>query len=425
MPNPTLTPSSSLQKVFTVHGEIMTPVHIGNTHEHLVRDENFVSDGTSIHVIDALAAIEMKYAGMEEPPDFGEDFRISSILEESEYAQYAEATGYSLALTHHPNFLRTAIKTPENMLYIPGSSLKGALRTAFMNGLIRHLQNVKNPEGDLDWYQELVSPFSRNRKNEVIHERAAAAMETRIFRNKNFEGFPSGRDIFRDLFRHILVRDSSTHPISGVKVELYSAKTGELKSLGGGLDLTYEALAPETAFTTEIVWQEWQLNFPKALTRNKDQSQLWQWLRERGPDLRFEQFLQHCRTAVTELLQRERDFYARFRLDTLREFYEDLQQKSEALPSEQALLLPLGWGTGWRSKTLAMLKLDAVFETWLRSREQLNLRSDEEVYPRARHVVAMADEPLRPMGWVKLTFRPARLTELREQEIVVRNLGSN
>ena len=84
------------------------------------------------------------------------------------------------------------------------------------------------------------------------------------------------------------------------------------------------------------------------------------------------------------------------------------------------MLLPLGWGTGWRSKTLAMLKLDKNFELWLR--QKLDLKPEQDVYPRARHILMKADQPMLPLGWVKLDFKPKRATELAQQKVLVRKL---
>jgi len=299
---------------------------------------------------------------------------------------------------------------------------KGALRTAFMNGFIRNALKNENPADEMIRYRELVEPLFRNRRGAVIPERAAASMETRIFRNNNFDGVPGGRDIFRDLFRHLVVRDSSALPISGIKVELHTAKTGKLETLGGQLDLTYEALASKTVFETEMVWQQRQIDIPKFLSRDDEQRDLGDWLRRRAPELRFEQFLHHCRTGVAELLQRERDFYASFGLEVLRDFYDTLKAKADDLPGEQGLLLPLGWGTGWRAKTLAMLKLDENFETWLRAQDQLDLKPEEKVYPRGRHIFMKEGKPAQPLGWVKLIFKASRVIELAQKKVKVRKL---
>jgi CRISPR-associated protein Csm5 len=143
-----------------------------------------------------------------------------------------------------------------------------------------------------------------------------------------------------------------------------------------------------------------------------------EWIYQQAPALKFETFLACCRDSVAELLEREKAFYQEFGLAPLREFYEGLQTKLKMLQQEQALLLPLGWGTGWRSKTLAMLHLKDEFELWLR--RELKLKPEQEVYPRARHIFMQNDKPKQPLGWVELAFKPSRKTELVERKVVMR-----
>jgi len=328
-----------LQTTYSVTGTTLAPVHIGDGNV-LNRDVEFVSDGKNIHVINAIAAFDKKSREGVALPDFDTGFRLSSVLDESEYAEYAREFGYSLDLEHHPQYLRASIKTPDHKLYVPGSSLKGALRTAFMNGIILHKKNLRKPPDLQQWFKDLVEPITfphPKKRKEVPRNNPAEYMERRVFR-ADTERDAEGREhpaIHKDLLRHIVVRDSSAHPISGIKVELYSAKSGELERLSSKLDLTYEALAANTTFATELVWQQRQLDLPKFMSRTPEQKDLANWLRENSEVMKFDPFLSYCRAGVEELLEQELNFYTEFdkvsKLVPVRRFYESLQAKCKTL----------------------------------------------------------------------------------------------
>lgn len=394
-----------LQTVYVIHGETLAPVHIGDGRE-LEKERDFLAGGAEIHIFNALAALEKKYQGMPELPDFGEDFRLSSYFNLPEDAPFHE---YSLKLSHDPNRIRTVIKNSQAKPYIPGSSLKGALRTAFLCGVMRFRreQALDRGENVTIWLQDQLGEL-RLRNGKPKRRDAADFMAGKIF----------GKTANFDIFRHFLVRDSQSLslPISGIKAELFKAENDALVSVGRELDLTYEAIPIGAQFQAELVLQERQIDMPGAAPESLDHQSLKNWLARQETKLR-RHFLDNCRDGVNELLQREYDFYQN-RHEQLRDFYKGLQEQAKTLQRDRALLLPLGWGAGWRSKTLAMLDLGED-EKWLR--QELNLKPEQETYPETRKIITSLEKPL-PLGWVKLTFERVREVVIQKHRVQIHSL---
>ena len=95
-------------------------------------------------------------------------------------------------------------------------------------------------------------------------------------------------------------------------------------------------------------------------------------------------------------------------------FYERLIETWSQL-SRGEMLLQLGWGTGWESKTLGSGLLrtdDRAFERLLdqyRMTKEKDRRAGDP-FPKSRHLVLDSQgRPSRPLGWVRVTLeRPRR-----------------
>lgn len=204
--------------------------------------------------------------------------------------------------------LREQIKDAFDRPYLPGSTLKGALRTALGWSIwgARQLQ----PEGRL---------LNRDRRF------AAQPYEHRLF----------GADPNHDLLRALHVSDSA--PVDVERLMVANARVinrrGELKA-----PIELEAIRPDSVFHLTLkvdrqLFSEWAQRRDLRLSGGE--------LLERLPPIVGDYARQHC--------TREAAWFAKAEGGTLiSQFY---QQLARTKTGSRRFLIALGWGTGWENKT--------------------------------------------------------------------------
>ena len=172
---------------------------------------------------------------------------LHSIEEFSKKAVEKGYTAYALGISSSTgNFfiknIKTFIKNPYYQPYIPGSSLKGSIRTAILYELCK-----KNP----DIYGGLVEKLLRKENIKPTH--ADDEIEKEFMGKKGEKNFPHF-----DFLKSLRIKDSEYLDISTLTlycVRVYSLqKNGVMKRKFPNY---VEALPPGTVFTTEIQWEEY------------------------------------------------------------------------------------------------------------------------------------------------------------------------
>jgi CRISPR-associated protein Csm5 len=257
--------------------------------------------------------------------------------------------------------------------YLPGSSLKGALRTAL---------------AWVAWGQRGLRPDRRKLKS--YYKFAAQTYERELF----------GRDPNHDLFRALQVSDSA--PVGADRLMVANAQVLH-RSGKPASPVEVEALQPDTVF---------------ALTIKIDTALFSDWAGSRG--LRGGELLtslpDHVQAHAAQRIATETDWFdgvpgARRILD----FYQKLPR--EGLPPTMCLL-QVGGGTGWDDKTFgSRLREDQRFmEGILRDyRLARGKRRPGDPFPKSRRVVMgvqrrrdgrRVERPRSPLGWVLLELTP-------------------
>jgi CRISPR-associated protein Csm5 len=267
--------------------------------------------------------------------------------------------------------LREQIKTTlDDEPYLPGTAVKGALRTA----LAWH-----------GWEAERLRPAvtELNRRREF----AAQRYEQQLF----------GPNPNRDLLRALLVGDSQPAARTQLMVANISVMTGGGKP---GSPIEVEAIRPETAFKFDV-------KIDRALFSD--------WARRQGLQLKHEDWLTelvqithaHAQSRIAaELAWCERARNCEGPSGAYRQLKDAATQ---ARPNQ--CLVQLGWGTGWGSKTFGeRLQVDGDFMERILSdyRMARGHRQAGDRFPKSRRLVMKAnppDAPSMPMGWAWLTFK--------------------
>jgi CRISPR-associated protein Csm5 len=371
---------------WTAHIELLSPLHIG-TGTDLLEGVDWIQRDGYVYVANQDALLEAVFdrAGKEGRSDASiakaitgmtlSDLVAAGYLTREDFVADSPLFRYRLQGAPAMNQISEQIKDVYGQPYLPGSSLKGALRTVLAVGGAT-LRKVR---------------FDRLGRSKSW---AAQPVERELFgRNPNY-----------DLLRALQVSDSapvSLEHLSLERVNIYPT-AGQRTRYGRqpGLDLDVEALCQGTNFQMPIKIEgylfgeraEQELMFGKRKN----------WL------LKLPKW---ARTGAGHRIAHEIKFYQQREDGRLAlGFYSRLAQTWQGL-GENECLLQVGWGTGWLSKTFGqLLQEDAqAFERMLKDYRMTRggKRNLGDPFPRSRHLVRVGEHPAIPLGWMKVRLEKA------------------
>lgn len=353
------------------------PVHIGSGRE-LLHEYDYAIRAGQTWRIDETALLDAQNA---EDPRVAERLartKPAQLLRDADFRPDGGFFRYVLKGTPRSAAegaqLREQLKDPFDRPYVPGSSLKGALRTA----LAWH-----------EWQQRGLRPDLG-----VVGQRkqwAAQKLEQMLF----------GPDPKRDALRALHVSDSA--PLAPAALMIVNVRAHHRNGqLAAPIEL--EALRPDAAL-------RFTLKLDLALYSD--------WARRAGLNLLGRDWLDKLPAIVqrhaAERLQREYDWFAKIRgAERLKNAYGSL---ASLRPAANQCLIQLGWGTGWESKTFgSRLQADPQFMERVigdfrlaRGKWQRN-----DPFPKSRRIAVRspqgvtAETPAAPLGWCLLEFQPRR-----------------
>jgi len=306
--------------------------------------------------------------------------------------RHADAAVYSITSWFDPGDLeiREAIKDVYHRPYLPGSSIKGAIRTAILRCLLQDDEAVK---------QRLKEYLSAG-----IYDLQPPAR----FAAEPLEEELLGSHPNRDLMRSLHVADSAPAGIKQLllgETAVYTLRNDKLAiKTGYGQDYRQfvEWLIPGTALDASLGIDDF-LFAPAA-----------------RPALRFTEGQENavrdlarcCNDFARDLLDREQRFYAQHQASSLINDCTRLRAELDSLPAG-AFLLNAGWGGGWETRTagdvVRELLTDQEFRD-LRQPYELGKSPDrydqsylDHYFPHSRHLAHQGGIP-RTLGWMK--FEP-------------------
>ena len=278
--------------------------------------------------------------------------------------------------------LREQIKNSYDQPFIPGSTLKGALRTAIAWKIAR-AEQLDPTRAEL------------NRRREW----AAQSIERQLLA----PSAPRGKEPNHDLLRALQIGDSQ--PADPACLTLINVT---VLNRGGkpGAPVELEAIKSDASFTLPI-------KIDTALFSD--------WARRQGLKLPHTELLTNLPALLNERakiqLARELKWYQGITAaGRLVDFYQQLLRAQ--LPENQCLM-QIGWGAGWHSKTLDDVLTSRV--NWMESvireyRMSIKPRREGDPFPKSRRVAILVQRqadgrllvtPARPLGWVLVELEKA------------------
>jgi len=373
---------------------VLSPVHIGNGNEYGFMD--FVASGERISyinidkVLDKLI-IKGKNTSVlyEEIEHYGKNFKISMFLNKYEI-DVNSVTNYYFQCKESPSHIHEFIKNAFFIPLIPGSSIKGAIRTTLAWYLLKDKKNEIETiiKKKLEYINNIQDNKERKKQKKQLGNKLGGEIENLIFYgNKNDAQF--------DLFKSMTVTDVSFESIDSLNIEkckvLSTTKYSSLRPKHNifleTLKIHEKSIKMEISLNTYFLEKKYkELGFDK----NKINS--------------IKEFPNACNEFSKAIIEYELSFFEQYNLPELTSFYKNLYNIIPDTNNE--FLLQIGYGVGWLSTTLGLLlknneqllmKLRKTFSMGRRKKYPHYL--DE--FPKTRRIIANKNLKY-PMGWIKL-----------------------
>ena len=357
-----------------MHILTLSPVHIG-TGQELMKDIDYVVHNGKTYRLDPDAIGEALL--IDEAGRLREKLATTwpgQLLQDSDYAR---ADLFRYVIPGEPRSqkegaaLRECIKTHDDRPYLPGSSIKGALRTAL---------------GWTAW-------------SEVRPRLDKAAFG----RNKSWAGQNLERQIFgpdpnHDLLRALHVGDAFG-PGPGEALMLANAQVVTRRNLGSPIEV--EAIREETRFSGRLTIDE--SLFTPGAEKVLQLGQRGRWLDELAQRVR-----RHAQARIEAL----RAWFEKSELGKgPAGYYRQLGEIVSKLPDNR-FVLQLGGGTGWDRKTFTThLHADQNLFEWLVREYRMTIkgaaaRKPGDPFPRSRRALVRGGRVDAPFGWVLVELQP-------------------
>ncbi len=377
--------------------ETLSPVHVGSGVKY-INNVDFFYDHSTIHIIDTRRL----FSEIEKVCSEGEIPSLIDAIEDRELLTWLTKRGIEFR-----NFTRTSYRLPNfasreilehlrdgrGKPIVPGSTLKGAFRTAVLRSLV---------EGE--HYDVLRKIKELLRQKRDLKEKDLKRIDSIIAKDL------LGKDPNHDLLRTLSVGDFA---FSREDLILNEVSIKSLQRDGGIRDKHFK-IFPELlkigSCSTGVI------GFDNFLPSQDDANA--------GSVFGFKTKItpEFLRTATLGLNRRiaedEKRFFS-YRNKSMASFYQKLLDEMESL-EENELILRISWGSGWKSITGELLPSQDL-DVEIRSKLKLAPHRLGFEFPKSRKVV-WTESGDYPLGWVKISLedmesiRAKRLEESKRRE---------
>jgi CRISPR-associated protein Csm5 len=359
----------SLKTIYDLTLSTLTPLHVGSG-ETLEKDFDYAifKKRTWVMNTEKVADAFMFDENGRYLPDL-ETTPPAQLLKPGDFDPNSSLFHYVMPGTPHASTTGAAvqahIKDVFSKPYLPGSSIKGALRTIIFREA--YAANGK----PLDH-----QPLERSPRW------AAQKLERALL----------GKDANHDLMRAVHVTDSQSLPANDY-LQLLNAHVFGRSKVGSPIALECvkgDAVFKATLTIDDYLFQDEQAQQQLRFTTNQET-----WLRH---------LAQHANDQAHRRIKQEMGFYQARQKEGAARFYRQLASLSKEMPTD-TFLLQVGWGGGWDSKTVAYLLSAGEKEAII---DRYNLAKGKhhkgQPFPASRRAVSRGEgdraQAAAPLGWL-------------------------
>ncbi len=404
---------------------LKTPVHIGSGEKLSSIDSMPLGDRYAvIDIAKILEEIKNNSKALNEFEKLGFRFKIKDFLNNYKINPN-EAIKYTLYNSQHlrPWEINEMVKTGFGNPLIPGTSLKGALRTVifwhlFKNSPKNKIQNI------LSDILKKADPQKRGSADDLL------------------DHYLLGKDPNYDLLRSLQVGDAEFEILN---LQLIDVK---VLTLDNRRDFLWKKMGrqgfntPDPLKATSIYCEALPINTASTVKIKPDKYLLEDKIASTQLDFSakkryFFDLPKYCNEFANNFISQEIEFFEGCKMGRILNFYKGLQK--EISQDDDSFLLHLGWGSGWRGMTGNYLEEEMLSE--FRQKFTLGKMFSEEVqcptcgartrpdkfkkgynfcfncrksfpaknskrlypvFPKTRKIVFENNQPKYPLGWIKL-----------------------
>lgn len=376
----------------------LTPLHIG-TGQELLNEYDLKQDGQrrQTYRLDVDAILEKSLTNQDDRLDRQLlSQKPADLVSLDELRLQPEFSVYVLDGQPRSGQVKEQIKNIWGHLYLPGSSLKGALRTALAFNIGAQRKGQLRP-------------------NNADKKSADDSIDRAIFgpNHPNIHNW-----INYDLLRALQVADSEPVEVKPRLINVSVIKKGTAQA-----PIDVEAIPQGVTFQTVIHLEEYLFKETAKTTRLSNglpatPAERLGWEAERT------KWLTHLPVAARNLARRrfreEQAYYQRVGLQRLARIYSIWQKGLASLKNSQTFYLQLGWAGGWDNKSYGRDLMAADQAGNYDSGRFAQIRRDfelgkppgfkgqwqtkpEDIFPTSRRLRVDKDQnPIEPLGWVEV-----------------------
>lgn len=351
---------------------ILTPIHIGSNDTFSANEYLFLGD--NVYRINIVNYFNSEFNRKNQDKLIkriqDENFSLSKLeyvdvdLLKS-FSKYCLVNKCSSYPEKHNIQIECAIKS-QNKLYIPGSSIKGAIKTAlFYNAIkLNEISDINNRlpfNSSYSIMRDYFKPSENSRYNEILRF-------LQIEDSSNFDNIP-----------HL-------HEVKGWHTEKYEKKLSTK-----GYDTRYLETIPESNTLQTVITTNYDKFFFKELNFNEEMENL----------LNINKISESLFSLADDIINFEIEFYSDFHKNDLVEFYEELMEYNYY----DKPLISLGGASGILAKNI-YLKFYEYDKRNNKSYSDNYIRLllkdvDDSLFPKSRNLTL---ENNKPLGWAQLDF---------------------
>ena len=322
----------------------LSPLHIGTGERYQPIDFLVSKDGI-VHILDDVKILQWVSGDSRLAAEFvtlAEKGNPLGAWITSHDRNPADFSAYrvksSLQPGDAPKEILKFIKHPSHQPYLPGSSLKGSLRSSLLRGVLMENSTLRDDAGEI--VTKAAEERRKNTGSEAIEARTFVMADVQRSRYSNY-----------DLNRLLVIRDSLPRKVDDLEiVEIRTFSSSGHALHPKNYAIYAEVLRSKLTLHLAMTWQTYLLDQMADDVLNLDQQR------------RLLAFLpEFCRAASLGIISQEIDFYHNHAMPAMAGWYEKLRDLLRS-SSDSVFALPLGWGSGYDAKTITDLLDEAVFE---------------------------------------------------------------
>jgi len=372
---------------------LLSPLHIGNGNELKMVDFYFDEDQKLIRLIDfekfiddcLKKGIDLSKEMHDRQYYRGKDFSITMFMD-NKSIDPEEFTSYTVDAKISKKERETEFAVKEfiksNGPYLPGSSIKGAIKTAMM---WKYLKDI--PEG-----KTIVSEKLKSRSKKIGDEISKAVF---------------GRDSLSDIFRALKITDTDREDTNKLEIS-------EIKIVGNSEDIPVyvENLKTGTKLNFEASFDSYVLESNEI--NGFKNHHLYKYMN-------IKEICKACNEFSDAIIEKHRQYlWNKYGCEGTAHVFDQLHENVLKCGENEAIL-HIGWGGGWYSTTIGLIletfpefpvPLDEYPENWNLSKDTIRYKlrlgikpggsKYTRIFPKTRRLT-IEDKPL---GWVKICFKP-------------------